>query len=167
MHKWHQLYTTRQLLALSTFSGLLQELKQKLSHENAGDIIYSTALITYLSFVLDKCADYWSSVCSWHNSKEQIGHTFGRQSIPIAWDYVETNPFSDSTGNWVAMVDWVRRVVEKLPATSSGFALQADAQTQAISSGKIISTDPPYYDNIGYACLSDYFYYWLRQSLKS
>ncbi|HJK78657.1 MAG TPA: DUF1156 domain-containing protein [Methanocorpusculum sp.] len=166
MHKWHQLYTHRQFLALSTFSSLLQELKQKLFTENAGEIYYNTALITYLSFVLDKCADYWSSVCSWTSSGEKIRNTFGRQAIPITWDYAETNPFSDSTGNWMAMVDWVWKVAEKLPATHPGFALQADAQTQTISAGKIISTDPPYYDNIGYACLSDYFYYWLRQSLR-
>ena len=166
MHKWHQLYTKRQFFALSTFSCLLQELRQTISTENAGDTAYNTALLTYLSFVLDKCSDRWSSLCGWDVTRDSIRNTFGRQAIPITWDYAETNPFSDSTGNWTAMVDWVWKVVEKLPASSPGFAVQADAQTQTISSGKIVSTDPPYYDNIGYACLSDYFYYWLRQSLK-
>lgn len=167
MRKWHQLYTSRQFLALSTFSVLLREMKTKLNAENTGDALYNTALITYLSFTIDKCADYWSSVCSWHSSKEQVRNTFGRQAIPITWDYAETNPFSDSTGNWMAMIDWVWKVVERLPATGVGFAVQADAQTQTISSGKVISTYPPYYDNIGYACLSDYFCYWLRQSLRT
>ena len=167
LHKWHNLFSPRQLLALSTFFDLLQDLKKHLIEKKGCDEEYSRAIITYLSFILDKCTDYWSSICSWHNSREIIRNTFGRQAISMSWDYAETNPFSDSTGNWMAMVNWVWKVVEKLPANESGYACQADAQTQTISLNKIISTDPPYYDNIGYACLSDYFYYWLRQSLKS
>lgn len=163
-----ELFNKRQLIALSTFSDLIQEVIQKISADSKGSIDeeYAKALATYLSFVLDKCADYWSSVCSWHSTGEKIRNTFGRQAIAMAWDYAETNPFSDSTGNWMAMVDWVWKVVERLPGNESGYACQADAQTQTISENKIISTDPPYYDNIMYADLSDFFYIWMRRSLK-
>jgi putative DNA methylase len=120
----------------------------------------------YLAFAVDKCADYWSGICSWHSSKELIRNTFGRQAIPMVWDYAEANPFCDSTGNWMAMVDWTWKALETVPARAGGAAAQDDAQSQSISADKIISTDPPYYDNIGYADLSDFFYVWLRRSLR-
>jgi len=162
------IFSRRQLVALSTFSDLIPEVIQKISLDSKGtvDEEYALGLATYLAFVLDKCADYWSSVCSWHSGRDGIRNTFGRQAIAMAWDYAETNPFSDSTGNWMAMVDWVWKVVERLPGNESGYACQADAQTQTISHNKIISTDPPYYDNIMYADLSDFFYIWMRRSLK-
>lgn len=84
----------------------------------------------------------------------------------MVWDYAEANPFSNSTGNWMAMVDWVWKSINNLPANVTSFSFQADAQSQALSNNKIVSTDPPYYDNIGYADLSDYFYVWMRKSLK-
>jgi putative DNA methylase len=93
-------------------------------------------------------------------------NTFGRQAIPMVWDYAEANPMCDSSGNWMAMVDWAWKALETTPATPAGIALQADAQTQSISANKVVSTDPPYYDNIGYADLSDFFYVWLRRSLR-
>ena len=162
------IFSRRQLVALSTFSDLIPEVIHKISADSKGTVDgeYALGLATYLSFVLDKCADYWSSVCSWHSGRDGIRNTFGRQAIAMAWDYAETNPFSDSTGNWMAMVDWVWKVVERLPGNESGYACQADAQTQTISQNKIISTDPPYYDNIMYADLSDFFYIWMRRSLK-
>jgi putative DNA methylase len=132
----------------------------------AGAAAYADALSTYLALVVDKCADYWSSICSWHSSKELIRNTFGRQAIPMVWDYAEANPFCDSTGNWMAMADWTWKALETTPANPVGAAFQGDAQTQSISQGKVVSTDPPYYDNIGYADLSDFFYVWLRRSLK-
>jgi len=167
MHMWNQLYTARQLLALSTFSDLLQDLKIDLLNHSSCDEDYARAIITYLAFAIDKCSDRWSSLCGWDATRDSVRNTFGRQAIPITWDYVESNPFSSSTGNWNNMIDWIWKVVKEFLASSPGFAVQADAQTQTISQNKVVSTDPPYYDNIGYACLSDYFYYWLRQSLKS
>lgn len=167
MVKWHQLYSKRQLTALTTFSELLPEVIEKIKTDSNGNEEYANVIATYLSFVIDKCADYWSTVCSWHITRDIVRNTFGRQAIPIIWDYAETNPFSESTGNWISMLDWVWKVVEKLPAAKEGFVLQADAQTQTISMNKVVSTDPPYYDNIGYADLSDYFYYWMRPSLKN
>ena len=167
MLKWHQLYSDRQLLVLSTYSNLVKDVINSLKSQNLTDQDYVSSLGTYLAFIVDKCSDYWSSISSWNNIGEKIRNTFGRQTIQMTWDYAETNPFSNSTGNWCAMMNWICEVLEKLPACGSGFSYQADAQTQTISTHKIISTDPPYYDNIGYADLSDYFYYWLRPLLKN
>ena len=113
-----------------------------------------------------KCSDYWSALCSWHISGEKMRNTFGRQALPMVWDYTEANPFCDSTGNFIAMVNWIWKTVGTTPANEIGNAVQADASVQNISRKKLVSTDPPYYDNISYADLSDYFYVWLRRSLK-
>ncbi|GIW77357.1 MAG: hypothetical protein KatS3mg104_2420 [Phycisphaerae bacterium] len=127
---------------------------------------YAEAVGVYLAFAVDKCADYWSSICSWNSSGEKMRNTFGRQAIPMMWDFAEANPFCDSSGNWMAMVDWTWKALEAAPARAGGAAAQDDAQSQSISTGKLVSTDPPYYDNIGYADLSDFFYVWLRRSLR-
>ncbi len=166
LNTYGELFTDRQLVALNTFSDLVQEARKKVI-EDCGDEGYANAIVVYLTFVLDKCADYWSSICSWHSSGEKMRNTFGRQAIPMAWDYAEANPFCDATGNWFAMVDWEWKSISYLPSIVSGWALQADAQTQIISDNKLISTDPPYYDNIGYADLSDFFYIWMRRGLKN
>ena len=167
METFDALFSNRQLTALSTFLELLPEVIEQIKIDSEGDTEYAKIIATYLSFIIDKCADYWSSVSSWNSKRDIVRNTFGRQAVGMAWDYAETNPFSNSTGNWMAMVDWVVKVVEKLPANRDGFALQADAQTQTISKNKIISTDPPYYDNIMYADISDFFYIWIRRSLQN
>ena len=95
-----------------------------------------------------------------------LRNTFARQTIPMAWDFAEGNPFSDSSGNWTFNVEWVTKAIVKLPATAAGQASQLDASDQELSKGKVVSTDPPYYDNIGYADLSDFFYVWLRRALR-
>ena len=183
MESWQDLFTPRQLLALSTFSELLSEVHTsastaaasaglpadgvRLSNGGSGATAYADALVTYLAFVVDKCADYWSTICSWHNSGEKMRNTFGRQAIPMTWDFAEGNPFSSSSGNWMAMVDWVRKAVEHLPASVLGVAEQRDARARVHESdGAAISTDPPYYDNISYADLSDFFFVWLRKNLS-
>jgi putative DNA methylase len=176
------LFTRRQLVALDAFSDLVAEARERIFHDarsagalddsqslaqnGGGARAYADAVGVYLAFAVDKCADYWSAICTWHNSGEKMRNTFGRQAIPMTWDYAEGNPFSDSSGNWTAMVDWARKALATMPASTPGFALQADAQSQSASDGKVVSTDPPYYDNIGYADLSDFFYVWLRRSLK-
>jgi putative DNA methylase len=119
-----------------------------------------------LAFSVDKAADYWSTICTWHSSKLLIRNTFGRQAIPITWDYVETNIFSDSSGNVSSGIAWAHKALVVFPTAARGFAIQGDAQTQDMSSGRVVSTDPPYYDNVGYADLSDFFYVWLRRSLR-
>jgi Adenine-specific DNA methylase containing a Zn-ribbon len=172
-------FTPRQLVALTTLSDLVQEIRDQVkSDASAAGLIdegksagngltaYADAVATFLAISVDKAADYWSTICTWHSSKELIRNTFGRQAIPMTWDYAETNVFSESTGNVSSGIEWAQKAIVLFPASGQGFATQADAHTQDISSGKVVSTDPPYYDNIGYADLSDYFYVWLRRSLK-
>jgi putative DNA methylase len=179
---WGDLFTPRQLVALTTFTELMQEARERVKRDalaaglpaagkplrdgGTGASAYADAVGVYLAFAVDKCSDYWSGICSWHSSGEKMRNTFGRQAIPMVWDYAEANPMCDSSGNWMAMVDWTWKALETTPARSGGIAGQADAQNQSVSSGKLVSTDPPYYDNIGYADLSDFFYVWLRRSLR-
>ena len=133
---------------------------------NGGDgaKAYGEAVGVYLAFVVDREANYSSSLNGW--SGDFIIQTFGRQALPMVWDYAESNPFSNSTGNWSGAINWVIKSLEKLPAAGVGIAQQFDAQSDCGLQSIMISTDPPYYDNIGYADLSDYFYVWMRQSLK-
>ncbi|NDU85855.1 MAG: DUF1156 domain-containing protein [Ferrovum sp.] len=177
------LFTPRQLVALTTFSDLVTEARalikthainagmqddgKGLDQGGLGASAYSEVVDVYLAFAVDKATDYWSTICTWHSGKELIRNTFGRQAIPMTWDYVEPNVFSDSSGNISSGIEWAQKVLHMFPAgASQGFAVQGDAQTQDISLDCIVSTDPPYYDNIGYADLSDFFYVWLRRSLR-
>jgi len=175
------LFTHRQLVALTTFSDLVQEAREQVKHDaltasipndgkplrdgGVGATAYSDAVGVYLSLGVGRSANYWSSLTPWGG--DFIVQTFGRQAIPMVWDHAEGNPLSTSTGNWTGALEWIERViVNALPASRNGVAVQSDAQTQVISCDKVVSTDPPYYDNIGYADLSDFFYVWLRRSLK-
>lgn len=173
MTQHHHLFTPRQLTALTTFSDLISEARERIksdaievSNQNVED--YADTVVTYLAFALDKGADYWSSLCSWHTGGF-IRNTFARQALAMVWDYAECNPFSQSTGNWSACVKWVSRFLVKNSEFQSqnGYATQLDASI-VLSDVQfpLISTDPPYYDNIGYADLSDFFYIWLRRSLR-
>lgn len=181
--RYGDLFTSRQLVALTTFSDLvggaidkirIDAIKAGLTDDPAalrdgglGATAYAEAVAIYLGFAVDKCTDYWSNICSWHNSGEKMRNTFGRQAIPMTWDYAEVNPFCDSSGNWSAMIDWTWKALATVPAHPIGSVLQSDAAAQVVSKNKVISTDPPYYDNIGYADLSDFFYVWMRQSLRT
>lgn len=183
MRLYSDLFTNRQLVALTTFSDLVAEVQQKveadaitsgmlndgmpLSEGGTGAKAYGEAIGVYLAFIVDKMTDYHSSICSWHNSRELIRNTFGRQAIPMVWDYAEANPFSHSSGCFDNMLEWVYKCIVELPASSAGLTRQFDAQSDCGLRNIMISSDPPYYDNIGYADLSDYFYVWLRRSLKS
>ena len=181
--KYRDLFSSRQLLALSTFSNLVAEVRGKIFNDacssgmaangnsledgGAGAEAYADAVATYLAFCVDKASDYWSAICSWHSSGEKMRNTFARQGIPMAWDFAECCPFSKSTGNWMANVDWVWKVVECLRSEVPGIVKHGEAaEALKLTQGVVISTDPPYYDNIGYADLSDFFYVWLRVALK-
>ena len=182
MTDYSDLFTNRQLTALTTFSSLVAEAQAKaeadavaagvtndhiaLSAGGFGARAYGEAVGVYLAFVIDKMTDYNSSVCSWHNSKELIRNTFGRQAIPMAWDYAEVNPFSNSTGSYSSMVSWIYDCLQELPSQGNSEVSQFDAQSDCGLRNIMVSSDPPYYDNIGYADLSDFFYVWMRQSLK-
>jgi putative DNA methylase len=162
MGTFGDLFTPRQLVALSTFSDLVTEAREQTIEDGASSE-YANAIATYLAFAVDKGADYWSSICSWHSGRDTIRNTFGRQAIPMVWDFAEGNPFSDSTGNWTSCIDWVWKALEGTPARGFGNVRQLDATT--VTTSAVFSTDPPYYDNIGYADLSDFFYVWLRRSI--
>ncbi len=154
------LFTPRQLVALTTFSDLVLEARARVQRDavaaglpddgialdagGTGAQAYADAVAVYLAFAVDKCSDYWSAICSWHNSGEKMRNTFGRQAIPMVWDYAEGNPFCSSSGNWIAMVDWVWKALETVPGIVGGNAIQSDSQTQNLSLDKIASTDPPY-----------------------
>ncbi len=182
MTKWSDLFSPRQLVALSTFSNLIQEARELAMRDALNAEInngrkdrvaietsassYADAVAIYLSCALDKTADYNSTVCSWISGGQTMRNTFGRQAVPMIWDYAEANPIESSTGSYASSVDQVVRVIAELPANTNGFASQQDAQGQEQSNGKVVSTDPPYFDNVGYADLSDFFYVWLRRSLK-
>jgi putative DNA methylase len=140
-----------------------------LADGGTGPQAYADAVATYLAFAIDRALDRCSTICSWDSSPkmEALRSTFARQALPMTWDFAEGNPFSESSGNWNKNLDWVTLVIEKLPDGEIGAVKQLDA-TAAINGVErpMISTDPPYYDNIGYADLSDFFYVWLRRSLK-
>jgi putative DNA methylase len=178
--KFSDLFTNRQLTALTTFSDLVAEARamvfeqalaagrvtgERLEEGGTGAAAYADAVATYLGLTVSRCADYWSSICSWHNTGEKLRNVFGRQAIPMAWDYTETMPFSESTGGYSGQLSWVAKVLDLLPDSGRAVVEQADASGRTYA-GMLLSTDPPYYDNIGYSDLSDFFYVWLRRSLR-
>lgn len=179
------LFTPRQLVALTTFSDLVQEAIEKartdaiaagmaddgvgLDAGGLGATAYAQAVGVYLAFIVEKLTESHSSLCTWSNSpkNELVVSTFRRQALPMTWDFGEASPFADSSGSLTKITEAIAKVLSmSFPASAGGNSTQSDAQSQSISSGKVISTDPPYYDNIGYADLSDFFYVWLRKSLK-
>ena len=181
MTTWDQLFTNRQLVAMTTFSDLVPAARERiltealnsglpagqpLRDDGNGASAYADAIATYLALAVSRLSDYASNLCTWHSSRETMGHVFTRQALPMVWDYAEANPFSTSSGNFLGQVAWICKVVEGLPAEPTGFAVQADAASRNYS-GKAIQTDPPYYDNIAYSDLSDFFYVWLRRSLRN
>lgn len=177
------LFTPRQLTALTTFSDLVAEAQVKATQDaldsgmqddgrgldegGCGATAYGQAVGVYLAFIVDKLADRGSTICSWDATRDGLRNTFARQAIPMTWDYAEANPFSSSSGCFDNMLEWVFKSLLEFPATITGTAIQHDAQTDCGLRHLVISSDPPYYDNIGYADLADYFYIWMRQSLKS
>ena len=165
--EWHTLFTERQLTALATFSDLLPEVR-RLTLEHGASAEYADAVCTYLALAVGKNTDYCSSFSSWHVSRD-MRSVFARQGIGMVWDFAESNPLSNSTGNWLAHIEWIAKVVEHLPAqVNCGEAHQADASTTIhAQNGPVIVTDPPYYDNIHYADSSDFFYVWLRPLLRN
>jgi putative DNA methylase len=180
---WGDLFTPRQLVALTTFSDLLQEAREKVKSDSLSAGLmddhlnldsggkhcqaYSDAVAVYLALSIDKVTDRSSTICSWDNTRDSIRNTFGRQAIPMIWDFSESNTLGESSGSFFNAVEQTFRSILTMPCSNTATVFQSDAQSQSISNGKILSTDPPYYDNIGYADLSDFFYVWLRRSLKS
>lgn len=175
------LFTNRQLVALNTISELISQCSERvykdaiaagfssedvpLDRLGSGAKAYSEAIAVYLAMATSRWTDLCNALCNWNNTNQNVRALFSRQAIPMVWDFVELTPFS-SMGSWFSSVESITNSFENIPLGARGYAVQADAQTQSISEGKIISTDPPYYDNINYADLSDFFYVWLRKSLR-
>ncbi|ELZ5574040.1 DUF1156 domain-containing protein [Escherichia coli] len=182
LKEWGDLFTSRQLIALTTFSDLATEAVARIRDDalaagmsddgtgldagGTGATAYAQAVGVYLASAISKVANIGSSIASWMSDRGAFRETFARQAIPMVWDFAESNPFTDGGGSFSMAIDKGAMSVDALPANNEGFVVQADAQTQTISRNKVISSDPPYYDNIGYADLSDFFYVWLRKSLR-
>ncbi|MBS1816793.1 MAG: DUF1156 domain-containing protein [Acidobacteria bacterium] len=183
MDRFDQLFTERQLVTLATFSDLVQDAqervrldalaaglsddKRSLGDGGTGAVAYAEAVAIYLSLIVSKTADSNNALCPWEPVAQCTRQLFGRQAISMLWDYGEANPLHDSSGGLITNVLGHTRGLEFLPSNCiDGHAQQADAATQSLSEGKVIATDPPYYDNVPYADLSDFFYLWLRRSLK-
>jgi putative DNA methylase len=167
MPTWSDAFTSRQLVALVTFSDLVLEARERVLADG-GSLGYADAVATYLGFAVSRLADYGSTISTWmpDPKNEGIRNTFARQAIPMTWDFAEANPFSASSGNFLFMVRGIARVLDALVPLQGALVTQADATSRPYS-GLVVSTDPPYYDNIGYSDLSDFFYVWLRRSLRA
>ena len=183
MTQWRNLFTKRQLAALTTFSDLVSEARDKirsdalaagmsddgkgLNSNGTGATAYAEAVSVYLALALDKIADYNNTICTWNPTNQNIGHLFTKQSIQMGWDFAEMSPLTSGL-SFDLVAEGISRTIELLPFAPGGKAFQEDCA--ALSCGKttpVVSTDPPYYDNIGYADLSDFFYIWLRRSMKA
>ncbi|HEY8905404.1 MAG TPA: DUF1156 domain-containing protein, partial [Rhodoferax sp.] len=176
------LFTNRQLVALTTFSDLVSEAISCVKRDaitaglpdddfplakfGAGATAYAQAVGIYLAFAVSKVSNIGSTIATWMNDRGAFRETFARQAIPMTWDFAEANSFADAGGSFETAIDKGAMAIRDFPRNGKGWAQQADASTQNISVNKVVSTDPPYYDNIGYADLSDFFYVWLRKSLK-
>ena len=183
MTKWRDLFTPRQLVALTTFSDLVSEARERIRVDamasgmtddgvplrdgGTGATAYAEAGVVYLGLLVDQVANHSSSVCGWNTANTQMRSVFARQAIPMVWDYAESNPFCESSGSYSNLFERQLKGFKTLGDGQPGAASQVDVNHQSISSNKLVSTDPPYYDNIGYADLSDFFYVWLRRSLRS
>lgn len=180
MQAFSDLFTNRQLVAMTTLSDLVAEARERayadaltaglpagdrLEVGGTGASAYADAIATFLALSVSRQADRLCSLASWQSVGDKIRNVFARQALPMVWDYAEANPFSNSSGNFLGQVEWVVKALQHAPAKEDGHVEQLSASSRDYDS-QVISTDPPYYDNIGYSDLSDFFYVWLRRSLK-
>lgn len=182
LSKFGDLFTLRQLVSLTTFSNLVEEARDKilkdaletgwlddglsLEQGGMGPTAYADAVSVYLAFAIDRSANTLCTVARWTPDRTQTVTAFSRQAISMTWDFPEVNPFSNAAGDLAVSIAGVIEGIPKIFNQTFGHALQRNAQEQIVSKNKIVTTDPPYYDNIAYADLSDFFYVWLRKSLK-
>ena len=182
MTKFGDLFTARQLVALTTVSDLVREIRlrvladalsagmpndeRSLDSGGEGAKAYAEAVATYMAFLVGQMANHGSSICGWNSANTQMRSVFARQAIPMVWDYAESNPFCDSSGSFNNLFERMVKGFAAIGVGAPGNVCQLDAARQFLSEGKVVSTDPPYYDNIGYSELSDFFYSWLRPTLR-
>ena len=165
--EWNQLFTQRQLVKLTTLCDLLTEVHSVILRDGAGEE-YADCIHTFLALAIGKSTNLSCRFTRWRNDSQAVEGLFSRQAISMIWDYAELSQLSSPTRNWQDQVDGIANTVEKLPTDSDyGKSYQSDASRNHLSSIRpVIITDPPYYDNIGYADLSDFFYVWLRPLLR-
>ncbi|MGE5619339.1 MAG: DUF1156 domain-containing protein [Sphingomonadaceae bacterium] len=182
IEKFSQLFTNRQLMALTTLSDLVQDAREQVRKDaidfgfsadgresRRNDLStseYADALTMYLGMCVSRQANRSATLNFWDPLGENVQQVFARQALSMTWDYVEGNPFSESSGSFTGQVEYLTNALWSLPSCEEGQARQLDATRQDLSYGKVISTDPPYFDNVPYADLSDFFYIWLRRTLK-
>lgn len=160
-----ELFTQRQLASLTTLSDLVDKTRQHILQTGASEE-YVNAVATYLGLATGRAAESGSSLSRWQSTGDKVAGTFARQALPMLWDYAEVNHFSSSTRNFIDAVEWVAEATEQTPASSSAYVRQLDAAANDKNINNcLLSTDPPYYDNVPYADLSDFFYVWLRPAL--
>jgi putative DNA methylase len=177
--EFSDLFTNRQLVTLTTFSDLVGEARKKVLHDaltagasegarldagGAEGAAYADAVAVYLGLGVSRLADISNALCGWENTKTQVRHLFTRQAIPMMWDFAEAPPFGKSAGSFEVSLGNLIKAIPDIDGPT-GKVRQADASTRDYA-GALISTDPPYYDNIGYSDLSDFFYVWQRRTLK-
>lgn len=179
-----KMFTARQMLTLTTFADLIVKVREKIAEDNSGGLecssgielsngsvgqrAYADAVTTYLAFAVSRTADLNNNLCRWESgpAKELVGHLFSRQNIPIVWDFAEASPFSGSSGDWNKCLSYVGIYLDHAQQIVPGdiSARSATIPHRELANA-VISTDPPYYDNIPYADLSDFFYVWLSWTL--
>jgi putative DNA methylase len=170
---WGELFSPRQIVALVTMSDLIKDLPAEVARDGSAAgmaaedaAAYASAISTFLALNLDRCADLNNALCTWNSSDEVLRNLFKRQALPMVWDFAEANFLADVVGGWTTCIERTAKCILTLTCGNGGTARQADAADGATSvNGLLVSTDPPYYDNIGYAALSDFFYVWLRRSI--
>jgi len=183
MTTWADLFTDRQLLALTTLSELVADARQhverdartagladgsdRLAAGGSGAAAYAEAIAVYLAFAVDRCADYSNTCTLWAPSNQKVMHVFGKQAIGMTWDFPEAAVLNDTVGGFLPAAEFIADCIHTLPQHGNGVAIAEDAAVSTLAAGKVVSTDPPYFDNVPYADLSDFFYVWLRSSLKS
>jgi adenine-specific DNA methylase len=164
--KWRELFTNRQLLALSSFIGHTRSATSLIAKE---DQKLAEAVGAYLAICIDRLADYSSAVCSWHHGRQIVRNTFGRFALPMVWDFCEVNPLSDSTGNFLGALEWVSLFIDHALETCSHSERPSVRIESALKNSTapvdLVLTDPPYYNAIPYSDLMDFFYVWLRRTL--
>lgn len=183
LDEWWKLFTPRQRLAIDSFCAALEEVRRAAQEDGLragmqlgaelraggdGAFAYAEAIAMYLAFVLDRAISRWNTLSIWNPIRETLEHVFRMQTVQMAWTFTEVNPFSESTGGWSGQIDWVTKALLHLPTGMSASTAQRDAEARIGEVGKfVLSTDPPYYDNVPYSDISDFFYVWMRRTLGS
>ena len=167
MTKYRHLFTNRQLVALTTFCDVAREARDRVLKDSSGDKVYADAVATYLGITASKATRFTTTLSYWRPDENKLSRAFGRQAIQMTWDFAETNPLADSGGDFFGLIRGTADVLMRLSPVVQGFVEQTNAVQLGTSPKKVFSTDPPYYDNVPYADLSDYFYIWLRRCLQS